>query len=121
MLPLPEWAEQKRIAALLEKADRLRRTRRYARQLSDAFLQSVFLEMFGDLVTNAKLCDIEPFEDSLEDIDAGVNFTPIGDNEPTSAWRVLKGSAVTSGEFKPFESKPIRPDVMPSKKLIVQR
>jgi len=31
----------------LEKADRLRRTRRYARQLSDTLLQSVFLEMFG--------------------------------------------------------------------------
>jgi type I restriction enzyme, S subunit len=45
LLPLPE---QKRIAAILEKADHLRRTRRYARQLSDIFLQSVFLEMFGD-------------------------------------------------------------------------
>ena len=50
-LPLPE---QKRIAALLEKADRLRRTRRYARQLSDTFLQSVFLEMFGDPLANPK-------------------------------------------------------------------
>lgn len=46
-IQLPELPEQKRIAALLEKADRLRRTRRYARQLSDTFLQSVFLEMFG--------------------------------------------------------------------------
>ena len=40
--------EQRRIAALLEKVDRLRRTRRYARQLSDTFLQSVFLDMFGN-------------------------------------------------------------------------
>jgi type I restriction enzyme S subunit len=46
-ITLPQLPEQKRIAALLEKADRLRRTRRYARQLSDALLQSVFLEMFG--------------------------------------------------------------------------
>src|ERR1700730_227235 len=44
---LPPLPEQKRIAAILEKADRLRRMRRYARQLSDTFLQSVFLEMFG--------------------------------------------------------------------------
>ena len=48
MFRFPRVPEQKRIAALLEKADRLRRTRRYARQLSDTFLQSVFLEMFGD-------------------------------------------------------------------------
>ncbi len=48
-IPFPDISEQIRIAALLAKADRLRRTRRYARQLSDTFLQSVFLEMFGDV------------------------------------------------------------------------
>src|SRR5947199_1101704 len=47
-VPVRPLSEQKRIAAILEKADRLRRMRRYARQLSDTFLQSVFLEMFGD-------------------------------------------------------------------------
>ncbi len=45
-VPLPTLDEQKRIAALLDKADRLRRSRRYAQELSDGFLQSVFLEMF---------------------------------------------------------------------------
>ena len=45
-IELPSLAEQKRIAAILEKADRLHRMRRYASQLSDTFLQSVFLEMF---------------------------------------------------------------------------
>lgn len=49
-IPLPPLAEQKRIAAILEKCDRLRRTRRYALQLSDTFLQSVFLEMFGEFL-----------------------------------------------------------------------
>jgi type I restriction enzyme S subunit len=41
--PLPE---QKRVAAILAKADRLRRLRRTARDLSDSYLQSVFLERF---------------------------------------------------------------------------
>ncbi|HEY9833368.1 MAG TPA: restriction endonuclease subunit S [Stenomitos sp.] len=50
-IPLPPLAEQKRIAAIAQKADRLRRTRRYALQLSDTYLQSVFLEMFGDYLT----------------------------------------------------------------------
>ncbi|MBD1881255.1 restriction endonuclease subunit S [Coleofasciculus sp. FACHB-T130] len=44
---LPSLVEQKRIAAIAQKADRLRRTRRYALQLGDTYLQSVFLEMFG--------------------------------------------------------------------------
>jgi len=51
-IPLPPLPEQKRIAAILAKADRLRRLRRYARDLSDTYLQSVFLEMFGDPVAN---------------------------------------------------------------------
>lgn len=47
-IPLPPLEEQKRIASLLARADRLRQLRRAARQLSDSLLQSVFLEMFGD-------------------------------------------------------------------------
>ena len=46
LIPLPPLPEQKRIAAILTKADRLRRLRRYALDLSDTYLQSVFLEMF---------------------------------------------------------------------------
>ena len=53
-MSLPPLAEQKRIAAIAQKADRLRRTRRYALQLGDTYLRSVFLEMFGDPVTNPK-------------------------------------------------------------------
>lgn len=51
---LPPLPEQKRIATILGKADRLRCLRRYARELSDTYLQSVFLEMFGDPVINPK-------------------------------------------------------------------
>ena len=51
-IPLPPLPDQKRIAAILAKADRLRRLRRTARDLSDTYLQSVFLEMFGDPVSN---------------------------------------------------------------------
>ncbi len=45
--PLPSQ-EQRRIAALLARADHLRRLQRYADTLSASLLQSVFLEMFGD-------------------------------------------------------------------------
>lgn len=47
-IPLPPLDEQKRIASLLARADRLRGLRRTARALGDSLLQSVFLEMFGD-------------------------------------------------------------------------
>lgn len=47
-IPLPPLDEQKRIAAILDKADAIRRKRQQAIQLADDFLRSVFLDMFGD-------------------------------------------------------------------------
>ncbi len=53
--PLPEdIEEQKRIAAILDKADDIRRKRRQSLALTNDFLRSVFLDMFGDPVTNPK-------------------------------------------------------------------
>ncbi|MBI5909357.1 MAG: restriction endonuclease subunit S [Betaproteobacteria bacterium] len=53
-LPLPDLPEQKRIAGQLEQADRLRRTRRYALELSDTFLPAAFVKLFGDPIRNLK-------------------------------------------------------------------
>jgi type I restriction enzyme S subunit len=39
---LPALSEQRRIAGRLEEADLLRRTRRYALQLTDTFLHEAF-------------------------------------------------------------------------------
>lgn len=70
-IPLPPLPEQKRIAALLEKADRLCRTRGYARQLSDTLLQSVFLEMFGDPLRNSRNWNIEALGEKLTFLTSG--------------------------------------------------
>jgi type I restriction enzyme S subunit len=64
-LPLPSLKEQERFAAIAQKADRLRRTRRYALQLSDTYLQSVFLEMFGDSFSNTKGWQYKEFGDII--------------------------------------------------------
>ncbi|MDO8940928.1 MAG: restriction endonuclease subunit S [Methylicorpusculum sp.] len=53
-IPVPSLPEQKRIAAILDKADSLRRKNQQAIQLADQFLRAVFLDMFGDPVTNPK-------------------------------------------------------------------
>ena len=44
----PRSQNRKRIATIAQKADRLRRTRRYTLELSDSYLRSVFLKMFED-------------------------------------------------------------------------
>jgi type I restriction enzyme S subunit len=57
-IPLPPLTEQKRIASLLARADRLRQLRHTAGDLGESLLQSVFLEMFGDPQFNDKKWDL---------------------------------------------------------------
>lgn len=76
VIPLPPLSEQQRIAAILQKADRVRRLRRYARSLSEGYLQSLFLEMFGDLETNPKGWDIVELTDVCKRITDGTHQPP---------------------------------------------
>ncbi|WP_228008576.1 restriction endonuclease subunit S [Microcystis aeruginosa] len=60
--PLPPLEEQRRIAAILDKADGVRRKRKEAIRLTEELLRSTFLEMFGDPVTNPKgweICELQ--------------------------------------------------------------
>lgn len=54
VVPVPPLSEQRRIAEILEKSDALRAKRREALAQLDTLTQSIFLDMFGDPVTNPK-------------------------------------------------------------------
>ena len=66
-IPLPPLAEQKRIAAILDAADELRTKRRESLAQLDTLLQSTFLDLFGDPVTNPKGWDRLAFDDCIDD------------------------------------------------------
>ena len=51
----PPLDQQKRIAGILDAADALRAKRREALAQLDTLLQSTFLDMFGDPVTNSNI------------------------------------------------------------------
>lgn len=53
-VPLPPLADQKYIVSILDQADALRQKRKEAMRLLDEYVQAMFLEMFGDPVTNPK-------------------------------------------------------------------
>lgn len=54
LVQLPSLPEQRRIAAILDKADALRTKRRAALAQLDRLAQSIFVEMFGEPVSNPK-------------------------------------------------------------------
>lgn len=92
-IPLPPLDEQKRIAAILDKADAIRQKRKQAIDLADEFLRSVFLDMFGDPVTNPKGWKVKPLSGLIaegdkinygivqpgEHVDGGVPIVRVGD------------------------------------------
>jgi type I restriction enzyme S subunit len=74
-VPLPPLSDQRRIAAILDKADALRAKRREAIAKLDQLLQSVFLEMFGDPVANPKGWPVVSVQDACKSIVDCVNRT----------------------------------------------
>jgi type I restriction enzyme, S subunit len=67
-IPLPPMKEQLRIAAILDQAEALRLRRRQALAKVDTLTQSLFLEMFGDPVTNPKAWRIHRLEELCREV-----------------------------------------------------
>ncbi len=96
-LLLPPLEEQHRIAATLDKADAIRRKRQQAMLLSEQLIRSVFLDMFGDPVTNPKGWEVRPLPWILGDRGLRNGLSP--SSQGTKEARVLTLSAITRGAF----------------------
>jgi type I restriction enzyme S subunit len=75
-LPLPSLAEQRRIAAILDKADALRTKRREALAQLDHLAQSIFMEMFGEVSQCA--WPVEPLDAVLAPFAGSIRTGPFG-------------------------------------------
>lgn len=90
---LPSLPEQRRIAAILDKADALRSKRREAIAKLDQLLQSVFLDMFGDPATNPKGWDTATFGEILK-VKSGNGLTAQSMN-PGGEFPVYGGNGIS--------------------------
>ncbi len=85
-IPLPPLPEQKRIAAILDKADELKRKREAAIAKLDQFAQSISVEMFGDLINNDKGWQLITIGEALKQgLITGIQDGNHGESHPKSS------------------------------------
>lgn len=129
VIPLPPLEEQKRIAAILDKADEIRRKRQQAIELADQFLRSVFLDMFGDAERLWQVVNLEdiaaakkgsirtgPFGSQLlhsEFTDSGIAVLGI-DNAVNNEFRWAKPRFISEEKYESLKRYTVR-----SKDLII--
>lgn len=96
VVPLPPVNEQRRIAAVLDRVNRIRRLRREALNNAKTLVPALFVEMFGDPAMNPKGWPIVPLRDLI-----GVG--PMNGISPSSQGdeqrSVLTLSAITGDHF----------------------
>ena len=124
-IPLPPLAEQKRIAAILDAADALRAKRREALAQLDTFLQSTFLDMFGDPVKSGwTMATVDavasrqsgairtgPFGSQLlhsEFVDEGIRVLGI-DNAVANEFREGEPRFITAQKYEQLRRYTVRP------------
>ena len=94
-IPLPPLDEQKRIAAILDQADELRRKRQRAIDRLNQLSQAIFHELFGDPVSNDRGWPVRRLDDVSHNITDGTHDTPA---------RIPSGIPfITSKNVRPYE------------------
>lgn len=116
-LKVPRLAvdEQCRIAAILDQAAALSAKRRQMMAHLDALGQAILYDMFGDLDQAAETIR---FGDVAR-LTGGRSIVA-DDASVESDYRVLKISAVTTGHFRPLETKPLPPGYTPPQTHLVR-
>ncbi|MCB0449477.1 MAG: restriction endonuclease subunit S [Confluentibacter sp.] len=107
-IPLPNLETQKRIAAILDEADTLRQLNQQLIAKYDALTQSLFLDMFGDPVTNSmgwekvamsKICDLKKKTIKPENISTNTKYIPLDAIEKETG-KIIGYEIVECGDIK---------------------
>lgn len=106
-VPVPEFADQLRIAALVDKANAIRVQCRENVSLIGCFLDATFFQLFGDPVRNERNWHRHPASDAIASIEAGSSVGGVAGMRRPQEWAVLKISSVTTGDYLPEECKVI--------------
>ena len=97
IIPLPPLEEQKRIAEILDRSQFLISKRQEAIALLDSLTQAIFIEMFGDPVTNPKGIKIVHLSEITTRITDGVHQKP---NYTEDGVPFISVKNITTGSLK---------------------
>jgi len=113
---VPPLETQQKIVEILEKIEYGINLREKAILETENLVKAVFLDMFGDPVSNPMGWDVKKIGTFVNDIISG--WSVGGDERPKKAdeLAVLKISSVTSGKFKSSEHKVVNSEI--TKKLV---
>ena len=104
LVPVPPLEEQRRIVDLLARAEGIVRLRREAQRKAAELIPAIFVDMFGDPATNPRGLPLRSVRELVARFEGGKNLQAGSDG--STDFRILKVSAVTSGEYVESESKP---------------
>ncbi|OCL27591.1 hypothetical protein U472_03290 [Orenia metallireducens] len=104
-IPMPPIEIQQKIADALDKAQELIDKRKEQIEKLDEFVESVFLDMFGDPATNPNEWQVEKMNYFINDIRAGWSIGGESRQKKENEIGVLKISSVTTGKFLKDEYK----------------
>lgn len=97
---LPNLSEQKRIAAVLDQVDALRSKRRQSIALLGDLAQSIFLDMFGDPLSNPHGLPIDPLGQHVEEFRYGTSEKSTTEGYPTLRIPNVVGGTLDISEIK---------------------
>lgn len=97
-VPLPPLQEQKKVAAILDAADDYRKKTKALIEKYDQLTQSLFLDMFGDPVTNPKGWDKVELVEIVKLVTKGTTPTSLGEKFTSSGIRFLRAQNIVNGK-----------------------
>lgn len=107
-IPLPPINQQKRITSVLDQTRSLIDKRKEAMGMLEELTQAIFVEMFGDPVSNRKEWNVAKIEKLVKNILSGLSLPGESRKKRENELGVLKVSSVTTGYFRPEEYKVVK-------------
>lgn len=108
-IPLPPFPEQRRIVDLLSRAEGIVRLRREAQRKAAELIPAIFLDMFGDPVTNQKRWPVEPFENVIRFTRYGPRFPNREYSDRLKGARILRTTDIQSDGTIVVDEAPMLP------------